>query len=168
MLFKILFHDSLLQHIEYVRVPCAVQKGSCCLSILNIVVCVCYSQTSNLSPLFSPLLAISLFPMSVSLFLFCKYIHLYHSLRFHIQAVYFSFSGLLHLVWQSLGPSMLLQMALFHSLFVTELYLIVCVCVCVSHLLYAFICRGTFRLLSCPGYCKQCCNEHWGAYIFSD
>ena len=34
------------------------------------------------------------------------------------------------------------------------------------HLLYPFICRWTFRLLPCLGYCKQCCNEHWGACIF--
>ena len=30
--------------------------------------------------------------------------------------IYFSLSDLLHSAWQSLGPSMLLQMALFHSL----------------------------------------------------
>ena len=22
-----------------------------------------------------------------------------------------------------------------------------------------------FRLLPCPGYCKQCCNEHWGTHV---
>ena len=22
-----------------------------------------------------------------------------------------------------------------------------------------------FRLFPCPGYCKYCCNEHWGACI---
>ena len=32
--------------------------------------------------------------------------------------------------------------------------------------LYPFLRRWTFRLLSCLDYCKQCCNEHWGAYIF--
>ena len=34
------------------------------------------------------------------------------------------------------------------------------------HLLYPFICPWTFRPLPCPGYCKQCCNERWGACIF--
>ena len=28
-------------------------------------------------------------------------------------------------------------------------------------------CRWTFRLLLCLGYCKQCCNEHWGGWILS-
>ena len=28
--------------------------------------------------------------------------------------------------------------------------------------------RQTFRLLPCLGYCKLCCNEHWGACILSD
>ena len=50
-----------------------------------------------------------------------------------------------------------------------------CVCVCVyiyihthiyiSQLLYPFFCRWASRLLPCPGYCKQCCNEHWGTCI---
>ena len=26
----------------------------------------------------------------------------------------------------------------------------------------------TFRLLPCLGYCKQCCNKHRGAWIFSN
>ena len=25
---------------------------------------------------------------------------------------------------------------------------------------------GTFRLLSCPGYCKQCFSEYWGTCVF--
>ena len=41
----------------------------------------------------------------------------------------------------------------------------------ISHFLYPFICRWTFRLLPCLGYCKQCYYEHWGActilnYVF--
>ena len=36
------------------------------------------------------------------------------------------------------------------------------------HFLYPFLCWWTFRLLPRLGYCKQCCNEHWGAYILSD
>ena len=31
---------------------------------------------------------------------------------------------------------------------------------------YPFICLWTSRLLQCPSYCKQCCNEHWGTYVF--
>ena len=27
---------------------------------------------------------------------------------------------------------------------------------------YPFICWWTSRLLPCPGYYKQCCDEHWG------
>ena len=25
--------------------------------------------------------------------------------------------------------------------------------------------RWTSRLLPCPGYCKQCCNKHWGTRV---
>ena len=41
-------------------------------------------------------------------------------------------------------------------------------CVYVPHLLYPFIPRKTFRLLSSLGYCKQCFREHWGACILSN
>ena len=40
-------------------------------------------------------------------------------------------------------------------------------CVYVSQLSYPFICRWTSRLLPCPCYCKQCCNEHWGTRRFT-
>ena len=42
-----------------------------------------------------------------------------------------SVSDLLHLVWQSLGPSMLLQMALFCSFYSWVIFHCVCICVCV-------------------------------------
>ena len=31
--------------------------------------------------------------------------------------------------------------------------------------LYPFLCWRTYSLFPCPGYCKQSCNEHWGACI---
>ena len=34
-------------------------------------------------------------------------------------------------------------------------------CVYVSQFSYPFVWQWTFRLLPCPGYCKQCCSEHW-------
>ena len=57
------------------------------------------------------------FPLLVSLFLSCKQVHLYHFSGFHVYALIydFFFSFLLHFVWQSLGPSMSLQMIQFHS-----------------------------------------------------
>ena len=30
---------------------------------------------------------------------------------------------------------------------------------------YPFICWWTSRLFPCPGYYKQCCNEHWGTRV---
>ena len=38
----------------------------------------------------------------------------------------------------------------------------------VSQLLYPFTCGWTSRLLPCSSYYKQCCNEHWGIYVFFD
>ena len=41
-------------------------------------------------------------------------------------------------------------------------------CIYIPHLLYPLFCQWTFRLLPCLGYCIKCCNEHWGACIFSN
>ena len=30
---------------------------------------------------------------------------------------------------------------------------------------YPFVCWWTSRLFPCPGYYKQCCNEHWGTRV---
>ena len=38
-------------------------------------------------------------------------------------------------------------------------------CIYVPYLLYPFLCRWTFRLLPCFGYCKSWCFEHRGACI---
>ena len=71
------FFFRFLSIIDYYMIlnifPCVIQYPSC-LSTLCITVCICQSQTPNLSlpaPLFS-LVTISLFSVSVSLFLFCK------------------------------------------------------------------------------------------------
>ena len=41
-------------------------------------------------------------------------------------------------------------------------------CVYVPQLSYPFICWWTSRLLPCPGYYKQCCDEHWGTRVSFD
>ena len=38
-------------------------------------------------------------------------------------------------------------------------------CVYVPQLSYPFIWGWTSRLLPCPGYYKQCCDEHWGTRV---
>ena len=38
----------------------------------------------------------------------------------------------------------------------------------VPQLPYLFICWWTSRLLPCPSYCKQFCNEHWGTCVSSN
>ena len=61
---------------------------------------------------------------------------------------YLSFCVSLHSVWQSLGLSILLQMALFHSsLWLSNTPL----CICTTSLFTPLL---EFRLLSCLSYCK--------------
>ena len=62
---------------------------------------------------------------------------------------WYIFSFWLHSVWQTLGPSISLQMTHFHS-FSWPSNIPLCIC----HLLYPFICRWTSRLLPRPNYCK--------------
>ena len=72
ILFQILFHYKLLHDIEYSSLCNTVDP---CLSALYIVVCICYSQTPNLSPPTAPTVPFGdhkFVSMSVSLFLFCK------------------------------------------------------------------------------------------------
>ena len=38
-------------------------------------------------------------------------------------------------------------------------------CVYVPQLSYPFFCWWASRLLPCPGYYKQCCDEHWGTNV---
>ena len=38
-------------------------------------------------------------------------------------------------------------------------------CVYVPQLPCPVIWWWTSRLLPCPGYCKQCCDEHWGTHV---
>ena len=74
----------------------------------------------------------------------------------------FVFVWLTSLSMISLGPTMLLQMALFHSvLWLSNIPLYICITFSLfNHLLMIP------RLLPYPGCYKQCCYEHWEAYIF--
>ena len=76
ILFQVLFPFYLVHDIEQSYLCYTV--GSCWLSILNIEVCVCQSQTPVYPhPLSLHLITISSFSKSVGLFLFCKYVHMY-------------------------------------------------------------------------------------------
>ena len=70
------------------------------------------------------------------MFFFLTYFTLYNRLQFH-SPHYNWFKCILFNSW-----------AIFHYVYVPQLS-------------YPFVCRWTSRLLPCPGYCKQCCSEHW-------
>ena len=66
----------------------------------------------------------------MSLYVFCKQVHLYHILNstykwYHLVFVFVW----LHLVWLSLGSPMLLQMALFHYFYSWVIFHCVYVCI---------------------------------------
>ena len=80
---------------------------------------------------FRRLVSIHLCSTSVSHFLPCKPVHLYHVSRFHIYVliydICFSLSDILHAVWQSPDPSTSLQMTQFCSfLWLSNIPLYIC------------------------------------------
>ena len=89
----------------------------------------------------------------------------YHLSKFHIYALVYCIgvflSGLLTLYnrLQFHPPHKnLFKCVLFNSWVIFH-------CVYVPPLSYPFICWWTSRLLPCPGYYKQCCDEHWGTRV---
>ena len=73
-------------------------------------------------------------------FIFLAYFTLYNGLQFH-PSHWNWFKWILFNGW-----------VIFHGVYVLQLP-------------YPFICWWASRLLPCPGYDKQCCDEHWGACV---
>ena len=92
--------------------------GPCSLSVLYTVVCICQSQSPNSSlPTLCPGKCQFVFYIhhSISVSLIHSFVPFFQiPLISNIIGYLLSLSDLLHLVWQSLGSSMLLQTALFH------------------------------------------------------
>ena len=95
--FFFLFFSIMVYH-RILNIVCHI-LGPCCLSILNIIVCIYQLQTPSPSlSLPSPLATTSLFFMSMSLFLFCIQVHLCHILFFFICAI-FQISHMSGVIW---------------------------------------------------------------------
>ena len=134
-------------HITLIRVSYARQKTLGYPSF-NIAVCTCPSQTPYL---FFPLATVNLFSKSVSLFLFCKQVHLYHFFLVSIhKGCHFSISAWLHSIWQSLGPFILLWITSFNYFKDWLLFH----WIHVLHLTEFFIHWWAFRLFPCLKYYK--------------
>ena len=134
----------LLQNIEY---------NSLCYTVgLCSLLCVCvyvYISPKFLiySPHTSPLVTISLFSMSVSLFPFCKCIHLYHILdsmcKQHHIFVWLTSLGVI--ISRSIRVAASRIISFFHS---QVIILCVCVCVCVC-VVYVVVCGNIHIFFIC-------------------
>ena len=123
-----------------------------------------YPKLQYLSLLhFSFMLRIRLVSKSVSLFLFCKYIHLYH---FVLEFTYKPFHMIFVFLWFSLLSMIIYMLMQVHPYYFIHFNgWVILHCMYVPHLLYPCISPCTFGLLPCLGYCKQCCSEHHDAWI---
>ena len=102
--------------------------------------------------------------MFMGLFLFFKFICVIFS-KFHIYHV-FVFIWLTSLSMIIPNSIHVAANGISSFFFMAKYYSSVCV-LAHKHLLYPFIRQWTLRLLPCPGYCKQCCCEHWDEmYLF--
>ena len=80
---------------------------------------------------------------TVLVFIFLAYFSLYNGLQFHPSHKN-RFKWILFNGWVT-----------FHGVYVPQLP-------------YAFVCWWASRLLPCPGYYEQCCDEHWGHMSLPD
>ena len=172
VLFQSLFHDTLLQGTEYSSLCCTV--SACCLSVLCIVVCVCSSRTPGVShrtPLpslvYSSLCTLipnarRIPPHPATLFgkhkfVFCLWLcfvnmficAVFFNSMYKWYHTIFAFLCPMYLIRSSLGPSVLPQMALFHSFYGWVIFQYAYI----PHLLYPFTCQWALTLL-CLGYYK--------------
>ena len=118
-------------------------------------------SVSILQFIYSPqfLLTQSLCSIFLALFLFCnKFICTFF--RNHIYMVSFTFVFLfLSYFTQHDNLKVHLYCCKWHAFLLFYGWVII-------HLLSSlFLCWWTFRLHPCPGYYKQCCNEHWGTRV---
>ena len=132
-----------------------------------------YNRTLFIHPMYNnlPLLTPNsssfpnLFSISVSLFLFCRYVDLCH-----ISIPHVSFIMLFVFFWLSMVISksiLVAAVALFHSFLCVcgwVIFQYLCVCMCVHHV---FIYSSVSEHLCCFHVLAIVNHEHWGACILS-
>ena len=136
------YHPTSLGHYRAPKwVSCALYHvaTSCLFTCGSIYVCVCVSiLISQFVPPFLTHTTVSTCPlaMSVSLFLLCKWNHLYHFSRFHIYWLIYNILSYFTL-WQILGLPTSISFLFMAEYCNTPLYTY-------TTLLYPFRCQGTF------------------------
>ena len=80
---------------------------------------------------------------------------LYWCFYFWLTSLCIIGSSFIHLIRIDLNVFFFNGWVIFHYVYVPQLS-------------YPFVCWWMSRLFPCPGYCKQCCNEHWGTRVSFD
>ena len=141
-----------------------------CFYVLAVVSVCISSEIHNVERLFVRWFAIDISSLVECLYIFCPLFLTAEFCALILDSTYKAYhmisvflSDLLHLVWRSLGPSRLLQRALFLSFFLNPWVVYALVLRTVSS---SFIpLSENVNVVPSLGYCEQCCSEHRGACI---
>ena len=77
---------------------------------------------------------------------------LYWCFPFWLTSFFIIDSSFIHLIRTDSNAFFFHSWVIFHRVYVPQLP-------------YPLVCWWTSRLLPCPSYCKQCCNEHWSTHV---
>ena len=144
-------------------VPCAIQQDLVYPSEIHQLASANPKLPVLPSPTSPPMATMSLFAMSVSLFLYiggfiCAIVwipYVTDTIRYLSSSDFTQYVNL----------QLRLCCCRWHY-FILFCGQVIFHCIYVPHLFYPFICQRTSRLFLCFGCCEECCYEHMGACIF--
>ena len=143
-------------HLDWLSISHMVMYMFQCCSLKSSHPCL-LPQSAKVCSLHLCLFCCLAYKVIVTIFLNSIYMHEYTVLMlFFLSSLCIIGSSFTHVIKTDLNG---------FSLFFFFCSRIIVHCVYVPQLPYPFVCWWTSRLLPCPGYCTQCCDEHWGTCV---
>ena len=160
------YHPSGLSQCTSPKHPVSCIEPRLAIPFLYDIIHVSTPVSQIILPSPSPTESKRLFYTSVSLLLSRIQGYCYHLSKFHIHVLVYCIGVFFFLAYFTLynrlqfHPSQQnwFKCILFNGRVILH-------CVYVLQLSYPFICWWTSRLFPCPGYYKQCCDEHWDTCV---
>ena len=158
------YHPSVSSQCTSPKHPVSCIEPGLVIHFIYDVVHVSMPFSQIIPPSPSPTESKRLFYTSVSLLLSCLQGYSYHLSKFHIYVLVYCIGVFLSGLLCIIGSSFIHLIRTDSNVFFFNGWVIFH-CVYVPQISYPFICWWTSRLLPCPGYYKQCCDEHWDTRV---